>query len=253
MSSGAVPAKRTVTVVVANYLSRPRFQPYLAAANGDADRALALYQWNTQLAAAFQEVLANVEIIIRNAIDLELQTWNATRGADPDGVPYTREWALHPAPPLAGVVHDALETATKHARRARSSRGRRHPRKRAPISHDDVVAQLSFSVWRTLMPAAAPKKVGLKNLWSNALVHAFPHAGGSAHHTPTNPVDVLVHDRLERLITLRNRVAHMENLLEVNVPARLTDCLSLLSYVSPHARDWCAGASRVTEVNAARP
>lgn len=254
MSPRAGSNKRTVTAVVARYISQPRLEPYLTEANGDRERALALYQWNTQLAAAFQEVLANVEVLVRNAIDLQLQTWNASRGVDPQGVPYTREWALHPAPPLAGTVRQALQKATTHAERARAARDPGHPRKHAPISHDDIVAQLSFSVWRTLLPPAAPKKVGLQNLWNNALVRAFPRAGGSSvNQILATPADVLVHDRLDRLITLRNRVAHMENLLQVNVPARLTDCLSLLSYLSPQARDWCAGASRVTEVNNARP
>jgi hypothetical protein len=45
----------------------------------------------------------------------------------------------------------------------------------------------------------------------------------------------------------------MENLLQVNVPARLSDCFSLLGYISPSVRDWCAGSSRVTEINNNRP
>jgi hypothetical protein len=59
--------------------------------------------------------------------------------------------------------------------------------------------------------------------------------------------------RLDRIVKLRNRAAHMEPPLEANIPGSLSDCMHLLGYVSPHTRDWCAGMSRVTEINNTRP
>ncbi|UGT69143.1 hypothetical protein LTT66_02720 [Nocardia gipuzkoensis] len=77
-----MPAHRAVTVEVSRYLSSPRMAPHLTAASGDRDLALALYQWNLQLAAALQEVLGVVEVVVRNAIDEQLRAWNPTRGRD---------------------------------------------------------------------------------------------------------------------------------------------------------------------------
>lgn len=245
---------RRVTQEVSGYISVPRLGPYLAEAGGDPELALALYHWNMQLGSAFQEVLGFAEVVVRNAIDRQLRVWNMTRGTDPAGIPYTYEWALRPAAPLAGLLSTALPKAYRQAEQASKTREHGHPRRAAPIGNDDVVAQLSFSVWKKLLPAAAPKNLGRRNLWNKALVHSFPRAGGSSVNQILNtPADVLVHDRLDRLVKLRNRVAHMEPLLQVNVPARLSDCLSLLGYISPQTHDWCAGISRVTEVNNARP
>ncbi|GGN88765.1 hypothetical protein [Nocardia rhizosphaerihabitans] len=247
-------SERTVTVEVTRYLSVPRLAPYLAEVGGDPAHALALYHWNLQLGSAFQEVLAVVEVVVRNAIDERLRAWNVTRGTDPAGLPYSTDWTLRPAPPLSGLLRTALGPATEHAKRAKASREPGHKRLHAPISHDDVLAQLSFSVWKKLLPPAAPGNAGRQKLWSNALVQAFPQQGGPvANQSLRTPIENLVYDRMERLVSLRNRVAHMESLLQVNVPARLSDSLSLLAYISPPTRDWCAGISRVTEVNAARP
>ncbi|MGY5308744.1 hypothetical protein [Nocardia gipuzkoensis] len=77
--------------------------------------------------------------------------------------------------------------------------------------------------------------------------------GGQHPASQTHAAEALVYDRLDRLVKLRNRSAHMEPLLGANIPGRLSDCMHLLGYVSPHTRDWCTGMSRVTAINNARP
>lgn len=245
----------TTTQQVTRLIGPARLAPYLSAAGGDPDEALALYLWNMKLASAFQEVLGFVEVSVRNAIDVQLQQWNVTRGVDPTtSTPFPAEWTTNPAPPLRGLIKTALGSARTHATHARDNRPPTHHRKAAPITHDDVLAQLSFSVWPKLLPPAAKALSGAPNLWSAALVNAFPNAAASTtSQVLAVPAVTLVHDRLSRLVSLRNRVAHVEPLLEVNVTARLTDSLQVLGYMSPPARDWCAGISRVTAVNAARP
>ncbi|WP_405140414.1 hypothetical protein [Nocardia sp. NBC_01388] len=231
-------------------MSNPRLASYLIEAGNDPEAALALYHWNLQLSAAFQEVLAVTEVVVRNAIDTELRIWNPTRGRDHlTGRAYPPEWTDLPAAPVAGIVAGPLTQARNYAKAAHSGRRPGHLRHGAPICHDDLLAQLSFGVWRKLLPPTAPGKVGLQRLWGGALHAAFPHAPTTGSVAP----EVLVHDRIERLHGLRNRVAHMEPLLAVNVPARISDVFSLLGYISPPTRDWCAGLSRVTEINKARP
>ncbi|RMB70296.1 hypothetical protein AYK61_26420 [Rhodococcus sp. SBT000017] len=70
--------------------------------------------------------------------------------------------------------------------------------------------------------------------------HAFPH-------NTNDPNRYIVADRAARLHGLRNRVSHMELLLEVNIVARHNDALRLLAAISPQVRDWCAGMSTVIE------
>lgn len=57
---------------VEQWLSAPRFVVYVAAADGDSERALALYEWNAQISAALLRDLAHLEVGLRNAYDRAL-------------------------------------------------------------------------------------------------------------------------------------------------------------------------------------
>ena len=54
---------------VNRWLTEGRFRAFLDARFGDHDRAVALYNWNAEVSAAFLEVLHHVEVLLRNAID----------------------------------------------------------------------------------------------------------------------------------------------------------------------------------------
>jgi hypothetical protein len=54
------------------WLSTPRFGRYLAAAGGDGERALGLYDWNARISAAVLCDLAHFEVALRNAYDVAL-------------------------------------------------------------------------------------------------------------------------------------------------------------------------------------
>ena len=51
------------------WLSPERFEPYLAACDGDAGRALDLYEWNAALAQVVMREICHFEIALRNAYD----------------------------------------------------------------------------------------------------------------------------------------------------------------------------------------
>src|SRR3954449_12837857 len=55
------------------WLSERRFAPFLAAAGGDFTDARRLYEWNGQIAGALFEVVAHVEVVVRNAIHQQLK------------------------------------------------------------------------------------------------------------------------------------------------------------------------------------
>ncbi|WP_433575213.1 hypothetical protein [Nocardia brasiliensis] len=50
-------------------LTDERLAPYLRESKNDVDLALQLYTWNAAITAASMEVLAYVEVILRNAVD----------------------------------------------------------------------------------------------------------------------------------------------------------------------------------------
>ena len=53
---------------ISHALSRPRFGRYLAETDGNAAKALALYDWNARVSAAFLHPLHIFEVMLRNGV-----------------------------------------------------------------------------------------------------------------------------------------------------------------------------------------
>jgi hypothetical protein len=58
--------------VLISKLSVARISNYLYACDDDLSAAITLYVWNSQISAAFLEVLGVVEVVVRNAWHQEL-------------------------------------------------------------------------------------------------------------------------------------------------------------------------------------
>lgn len=252
-------------------LPLPRLEPYQQRVQGGTYESWALHNWNSNLASAFQESLSFVELVLRNSLDEQLKVWN-------EGENGYSEWSKHPASPLNNIIDRKTVNQFKNsADLARRRRASSHPRKNAPITHDDRISTATFGLWMTLFPkgddiskaneedsriqaaqssgdsyaenkAKSKKSVLLskKPLWEQSLILAFPHLKNDPHGHG-------VGDRVRRLHALRNRVSHMENLLDVDVDARLRDALQLVNAINPEYMDWLKKASRVDSVNSLRP
>ncbi|MDV7357683.1 hypothetical protein R4282_32335 [Rhodococcus oxybenzonivorans] len=237
--------KHATILAVNKHLHPVRLATYTSRCGNDPYLALELYKWNLQLSAAFQQVLAVTEVALRNSIDEQLRIWNAGQPRhSPPGGTHGRDWLLDPARPLNSLTRDSRRTATNHATAADGTRDAAHPRKGVPVTHDDILAQITFGVWPKLLPTKITTDTSYRArriLWQQALHHAFPH-------NTNDPNGYIVADRAGRLHGLRNRVSHMEPLLGVNITARHNDALRLLAAISPEVRDWCAGMSTVIEI-----
>ncbi|WP_404316517.1 hypothetical protein [Prescottella equi] len=240
-----MPSRQTL-IAITNHLHPARLGTYTSRCSNDPLRALELYRWNLELSAAFQQVLAVTEVALRNAIDGQLQLWNASQPHHTvSGALHTHEWLSDPARPLNSLTRGSRGRARDHAQDALTARDAGHPRHGVAPTHDDVLTQLTFGVWTKLLPTSDTSDRNFRGrevLWKDALQHAFPHRKG-------DPDGYGVASRTARLHALRNRVSHMEPLLDVHVKARHNDALRLLGAMSPEVRDWCSGISRVIEVD----
>lgn len=245
-------AKHSTILAVAEHVHPARIAPYFSHCGNDPLRALELYKWNLQLSSEFQKVLAVTEVVLRNAIDRELRAWNQTRTTTLPGKPphqHGPDWTSDAARPLNSLTSAARKSAKKHASEAANTRESNHPRAAAAVNHDDVVAQLTFGVWAKILPTTDttdPNYKQRKILWNKAVKRAFPHRRN-------DPDGYGTAGRAARLHSLRNRVSHMEPLMQVNVVSRHNDALRLIGSISPETRDWCSGLSRVMDVNKAKP
>lgn len=172
-------------------LSRARMAPYLAAAGGTWDGAIALYDWNTSISAALFESLHYLEVGLRNALD---QAASQHLG---DG------WLRSPSL-LTPRSRQAVALARSHAG--------------GPVAaHGKVVAELPFGFWWSLLADEYNRR-----LWQPALRHAFDgpvrrrtlHAeldemrrlrNRIAHHEPIH-TRALAQD-VERLLDIATRIA----------------------------------------------
>ncbi|RLP84213.1 hypothetical protein D9V34_02280 [Mycetocola lacteus] len=216
---------------------------YLDATQGNERDALVLYRWHSDLVAALHSVLGDTEVVLRNAMDRQLQIWN---DAETGGI---GSWLLHePASPLRSLTAAKRKDALRRLHKLP-----RNPERdsRSGVSHDDVVAQLTFGVWKDLLPNHLPaagnsfENTNRRRIWQEALIQAFPNApddGGEATFW-----------RVNRLHQLRNRVSHLEPLLQVNIADAVRDAFGLVRSIDAHVADWVTGGSHVAPVLARRP
>ena len=226
------------------FLGSARLATYLAAAENDHGRAQDLYLWVTELSGALHAQLSYVEVAVRNAIDVQLMTWNDAQGCG-------REWTApgQTAAPLYQLLRTALSEARQRAQREAEQRHPQHARYRAAVPHDDVVAQLMFGAWvKVVQPfSTVESSQRQEHLWTQAVRHAFPRDDQSEAGRRA------VGSQLDALRRLRNRGAHHDNLLEVNVSHRLNDILALLSKVNAAFPSLAAARSPVRRINRQDP
>lgn len=210
--------------------SATRLRHYLDEADGDRARAEQLYRWNGSLSAAFWEALADLEVALRNALDVAMTQRDDARGR-------TTHW----------IYDDARELG-----RDRGRGGRRHAqpyvdidtaisrvrRNNKPLDPGQVISEISFGFWHQLVSRRQMV------LWPD-LASAFPHAPNRRQST--------IESRIRRLRDLRNRIGHHHRIWALDIDGRYRDLLDLAGYLDPALGTWIAQRSRVPDLLSRRP
>jgi hypothetical protein len=190
-----------------------------------------LIEWNVHAAGAAMEAIHVFELILRNAIDRELRIWNDAMAGTPD-------WSLRPHPYLLRALNQTeLANAVTRARRIAAERGR-------PLSHDDVLAQMSLGTWRYILPSKANKSK--QKLWAVAITNAFPAWPGSWS------ADSVV-SRVANVHGLRNRVAHLEPLHRYDLRRVRRDMRSVCHAIGPDAARFFVQTERLLPIIESNP
>lgn len=197
-------------------LSEPRFATYLAKAGGDETYAFALYLYNARLAKSFLFPLSVAEVTLRNAVDgVFLQMFGA-------------EWHQNANFRENTLTAESLGALDKAIERARSTeRGK-------------VIAELTFDFWSNLF------RNEYAALWRTKSNIAFP---GLAHGKGRHEIQILVRE----INRLRNRVAHHEPILDMNVPDLHSKIISLVQLRCEVTAGWMRHHSTVSIVMRSRP
>ena len=211
-------------------LGKSRFQPYLDESKKDKALACELYMWATQLAGAFHSQLSFVEIALRNSLDSCIKVWNRKQG-------YPEDWTGEKG--LADPLYSLIGKEIREARKRFSS----NIKKGDPPTHDDVIAQLTFGTWVKIIYVKRNNNSNAKQqkLWRDGLYQAFQL--GSDDSQREN-----IGKKLNDLRRLRNRVAHHENLLQVNIQSKINQIYSVLTAIDPDYRKLAHSQSTLREL-----
>lgn len=191
-------------------ISADRMGTYLALARGSELRALRLYVRNAALAAAFLGPLQALEVTLRNTMHHLLSNQYGDDWYDTINLGHSQDKAIESA-------KQALRREGKVETPAR------------------IVAASSFGLWVGLLA-----KGNDRLLWRPILHRTF---------SPT-PARADVYGQLDRLRTLRNRIAHHEPIIRRNLRDDHDRILRLLEMLSPEVADWVRHHSRVPQVMA---
>jgi len=138
---------------VTKWLGSSRFQRYLIARGSNHLDAVALYEWNAKISAAFLEILCHLEVLLRNTIDRQFP---ATDSRAPLSILHSEVWLCDPAT-LTAASREKVNEAI-----ARLQREGKRP------TRDRVIASLSFGFWQALFSGV------YEELWRTTLFKAFP-------------------------------------------------------------------------------
>jgi hypothetical protein len=208
---------------VTAWISDARFHAFLEASGRDHDRAVALYNWNAEVSAAFLEVLYHLEILLRNAIDHQFP---ATASDASLSICVADVWLCDPdliTDESRERVNEAIQRLTIEDRPA--TRGR-------------VIASLSFGFWRALFGGR------YEDLWRSHLRGAFPNGNGRRRQ---------VNSLVSSIGRFRNRVAHHEAIFSLDLKKKHGEQLELARLIDDEAGLYITALSRVDKLLRERP
>jgi len=207
------------------WFSLPRFEAYLRAANYDDEAALALYEWNSQVASALLEDLQYLEVALRNAVD------NVLRPLEVDSRARREEHAGWWFNSETFLTAESLEVLR---------------RSRATLPFDDqhmrgkVLANTSFGFWVKLFGKAYDP------LWRTQLHKVFPHI-------PAGSKRQWVSGTLDDLRKARNRAAHHEPVHQLDLHDLRQKIVDICAWMDAGLAAWVSKRSRLPELLANTP
>lgn len=194
--------------ILCTAISKERFATYLDIGGGDRRRAIQLYAYNAALGSAFHGPLQALEVTLRNAVHNSI-----TRAC---GAKWLEDRHLEqPQRDAVDIAKDELNWA------------------HGPQNSGRIVAALSLGFWVALFA-----KRYEEDLWRPVLHRCF---------NPRQDRRSL-HDRLNRIRRLRNRIVHHEPILHRDLRADHDLILWTLNLLSPEMKTWVEHHSRVLDV-----
>lgn len=192
--------------------SEERFQTYLDLANHNTSAAFTLYEYNIKLSESFYPCLHNLEISLRNNFHLAIaKTYGEQWFLKQDLIKGSNRKEFVNLAKIADVISKSKSTAT-----------------------NVIISNLSFGFWVSLLYPNYEIE-----LWRPCLRNIFPHENKITRKE--------IHQKLEGIKLIRNRIAHHEFILKHNLNLHHKTIYEILNYLSPELADWASTLDRFPE------
>ncbi len=194
-------------------LSLERFGRYLAWANGDRTRAVALYTLNTRVSESLYTPLQMLEVTLRNRIHAVMQDAHHETWFQDEAIILKARQIEQVGMAISDIQFD-----------------------RKDVTPGRIVAALTFSFWTTMFGP------DYETLWQQALhrIARRPDGKGLRRKDFSGP--------LHPIRTIRNRIAHHEPVLGWDLRKHYGNILSMTEWLSPIAATWCRTHCRFEDV-----
>lgn len=206
---------------IENTLSAPRLARYLGEAKGDKHYALRLYVWNGHLCEAFYLPIQIAEVCSRNTILAALSAKHGNEWFERGAFLCTLPERLKNE--LSGVIRDE--------RQAHGS----------ALTTNHIVSGLSFGFWVHLM---TKNYEGV--FWPAYFQTCFPNK-------PKDVTRRMLHEKLERLRTFRNRIAHHKPIFDHSPKAEYQSLMETIEWICRETHWFTRQISRVDQTINAKP
>ena len=172
-------------------LSAPRFGTYLIAAQGNEIKAIELYQWNALVAQSLYIYLQSWEVCLRNKI-ADFLIWK-----------YKEAWPYDQKRALRNLKRDDKRRLDEAIVRQERNRGTK------PVPTSVIIADLPVGFWVSQLSST----YDVPYSWRYNLARIFPFDAELRNEKRAWEI-------ANRLLTLRNRIAHHEPIFHIPLDER---------------------------------
>lgn len=165
------------------YLSKPRYDRYLSASDGNKIRAEKLYNGNIQLAQAMHPILTQFEVILRNSLNMKLSSYFLDE-----------DWILNQK---EGFMNDkTLDLSNYFLKTSIIKSESKLKRRNIPITSGKIISDQNFGFWIALF---------LRHHYAIVVrpLHIFIHK-------PKAEDRATIYTKLDEIRNFRNRINHCE-------------------------------------------
>ena len=166
-------------------VSAKRIRRYVEACGGDTRKAMTLYRYNVELAQTMFSIIGYFEVALRNAINDKL-TERLGEEWLKDSVMAGGVFAIPDTHKTQGIIYHAYQKLNRNN----------------SYSHTKLLAEMEFGVWKYMFSPVQFRRT------DKVLMRIFPYKTKSTRkHTYDR---VYIFNELDKINTLRNRIAHHE-------------------------------------------